>query len=488
MIRKFFRNAGFLVFVEFIIKLKGLVFIPLLSRYFGAFNYGVWFQVSTLVATVSPIAILGTDSAAMRYLPGKSIEEQKRYYCAWFYFLLIAITAISCILLLFRVNIAVLFFGKREEYELFIPLAAAVLFVSLITNNLRSWYRIINNAKFYGIITILQAVFDIFALVIVFLAKKGVYELILYGLAFQLLIAIFVFWQIVSNYGWSSPDFSIITPLLKYGLPLIPASYAMWGLNSMDRLFLVKYSTMSEIGIYGLAYGLGYMVIQMIINPIWSMYGNTAAELYNQNKTEDLQNLFSKSINLILLLTLPFIVIIAISGKSLVMILATAEFISAGPLIAVITSAYLFHMLASYYDISLGLAHKQYLSTVSIMLACLINLIFNVILIPKYTIIGAAIATGLGFLSQLIFSYIFANRYVYIRTDFRFPVKVLLASVLLWEILYLIFSFMPKQGIIPVFFFVCGGFLVYTVLLFVSRVISIRRVLSAIDFILDRGQ
>ena len=68
MSRLFFRNAAFLTMVEIILKLKGFIFIPLLTRYFGTINYGVWSQVGIVVSTVTPLLILGTDSAIFKYL------------------------------------------------------------------------------------------------------------------------------------------------------------------------------------------------------------------------------------------------------------------------------------------------------------------------------------------------------------------------------------------------------------------------------------
>lgn len=474
------------MFVEFIIKLKGLVFIPLLSRYFGALNYGVWSQFNTLIATVSPLIILGTDSAVMRYLPGDSREEQKRYYSAWCCFLLGVTALVAFFLVVYRRNVLLLFFGNKEKYASFMLLAVISLYVTLMLNLLRNWYRIVNNAKSYGIFAIIQAACDIAILLVILFFKKGVYEFILYSLILQLIMILFICWLIMKAYGWEKPDFNIIPKLLKYGLPLLPASYATWGLNSMDRLFLVKYSTISEIGIYGLAYGLGYMAIQMIINPIWSMYANTAAELYNQKKTEDLQKLFDRSINLILFLTLPAMAIIAVLSRHLVLVLATAEFLSGAQLIVIITSAYLFLMLASYYEISLGLVHKQYLATVSVFIACLINLACNMLLIPRYGIKGAAVATAVGFLSQLVFSFIFANKFMPLKNNFVFSAKILLVSILLGVVMHFLLHFFPNTGILPLLLLACAGILIYIILLFLFKIVSKERIMSTINFILEK--
>ena len=41
--------------------------------------------------------------------------------------------------------------------------------------------------------------------------------------------------------------------LLRYGIPLVPASLCLWGLSVMDRFFLVHYSTLTDVGLYSTA-------------------------------------------------------------------------------------------------------------------------------------------------------------------------------------------------------------------------------------------
>lgn len=475
---QFFRNAVFLSLVEIILKLKGFIFIPLLTRHFGAIEYGVWSQVGVLVSTLSPLIVLGTDSAFIRYLPGKSLEIQKSQYSAWCIFLLMMSAGSFTLILTFEQSISQIFFGSSADYALYLPVAAFSLCTSIAINTLRNWHRIHNNAEIYGYIAIFQAILNTLAVVIMLTLNKGVLELVLYSLAADALVIIWLLLHITISYGWARPDFSIIAELVKYGLPLVPAGYAMWGLNSMDRLFLIKYSTLADIGVYSLCYSLGYMVIQIFVNPIWNMFPNTAAELYNQNKMYDIQRLFDRSIGIILLITLPSIVGIAILGNHLLLILTTSQFSSGAPVWTIITIGYLFHMLASYYDIIMGLTHRQLLSTLSISAAFLVNLVLNILLIPEYGILGAATATALGFVSQFIISLFAASFYTKIKTNIIFPVKILIVSLIMGVFLNLLSSLNPSVSISVLLMMIASGIFIYASLLFLFGFITIHQVKS----------
>jgi len=475
MNKQFFKNAVFLSITEVAIRLKGLVAIPLLTRYFGTFDYGIWSQVSVMVATLFPIMVLGTDSATLRYLPGLQLGMQRCKYSAWCYFLFGMSAIVIMLLLLFGSQVELFFFGSNEKCVFLMPLVAIFLFVTLAGNTFRNWFRIQNDVKRYAFILILQAILELSALIIFLVLRKGVFELVLYTILANSISAVFSLYLIVRNYGWGKPDFSIILILLKFGLPLVPAGYAVWGLNAMDRLFLVHYSTMSKIGIYSLAYNLGYLVIQVLINSIWAMYPNKAAELFNQGKFSELQKLFEQSVVFIVFLILPSIAGICVLGERLLLIIATKEFVSGAPLMAIITAGYLFLMLAEYYNIALNLVFRQYLVTASFIAAALINLVLNMLLIPTYSIMGAALATTLSFSILLLISYSLAKRYAKIETKFRIPLKIFFASLAMGVTLYFLSKLFP-YGIVSLLILVTIGASLYMSLIFIFKIIDFNSV------------
>ena len=431
MILQFFKNARLLAAAEIILKLKALILIPLLTRHFGAVNYGAWTQVSVLISTMAPLIFLGTSQSIIRFLPGRSLVEQKRNFSAWMVMLLTISLIICGSLLIWKRDIAILFFGQANEYEILLPLAAATLFVNMIRNAAAYWYQVLNNAKMFSVIVVSQALVGLFAVAAILIRNEGVYELVIYTLVGDIIFILWILVRISRDYGWAWPDFSIVPGLLKYGLPLFPSGYAQWGLNSMDRLFLVSYATLADVGVYGLAYALGYLVIPLLVRPVRAMYPSLAAELYNKGDLRTLQRLFNHSAGTSLALSVPAAVGLSVLGVPILTFIATDDFIRGAPLVGLIALGYIFNIIADYYDISLGLVHRQYWSTVSIVVACGLNLVLNMILIPKYLIWGAAIATNLSFLTQLILSFLFAHRYNILITKFDFPVKVFLASILM---------------------------------------------------------
>jgi O-antigen/teichoic acid export membrane protein len=124
MIRKYFRNAGVIAISESILSFKSIFFIPFLTRQLGAVNYGVWAQISAVVALLSPFIILGSHHGIIRYLPGRPQEERSRQFLAWFLFLVIMCAFIFVAVFLGRDFLAPVVFGSSIEFVPFLPLAA----------------------------------------------------------------------------------------------------------------------------------------------------------------------------------------------------------------------------------------------------------------------------------------------------------------------------------------------------------------------------
>ena len=427
--RKFFQNASWLAAAEFLSRLKGFVLIPLTTAYLGTLNYGVWAQVAVIVGLVPPLIMLGTDSAIARFLPGETLARQRAHFTAWALFFGAAGAIAAVIVGLLRVPIAELFFGSSGEYARFVPLAAGSVFATAAVNIMRSWFRVQGRAKPISVLTIGQSFLGLLIVVYVLVAQADVFALVLLTLVGDASLALVFALAIARERGWAKPDFSIIGKLVRFGLPLVPAGYAVWALNWLDRIFLVAYTTLEQIGIYSLAYTLGYLVIQVAISPIFFMFPNTAAEHWNRGDRPPIQKLFEQSAGLIVLIVVPTIVGSAVLGTALLSVMATDAFAAGGPVIPIILAGYTFTMLSAYYETMLGLVHRQYLSTVAAVLAFFVNLGLNFLLIPRYGITGAAIATSSAFLVQLSFTFTLATRAKLLHTPFQLPLKAVAVSL-----------------------------------------------------------
>jgi O-antigen/teichoic acid export membrane protein len=264
----------------------------------------------------------------------------------------------------------------------------------------------------------------------------------------------------------------------------MPAGWALLGLNYVDRIFLVNYFDLKTIGVYGLAYSVGTLIVPLILKPFRTMFPNSAAELYNQNDLKTLQRLYDRSAGLSLLLSLPAATGLLVLGEPLLRVFATPEFSDGGLAIAVISAAYICLIFSDYFMVSLGLVHRQHLTTIAYYAALVLHILLNFILIPRFSIMGAAISTLFAFFALLGFCFVFAAKYKVFNTDFGFIAKILVSATVMGFLSFLFDISVARplgNSIIELIIVPLFGIAVYLGLLRIFGVITLERVRSSIN-------
>jgi O-antigen/teichoic acid export membrane protein len=182
-------------------------------------------------------------------------------------------------------------------------------------------------------------------------------------------------------------------------------------------VFLAQYGTLFDIGVYSVAYNIGYALIGVIFNPIWVMYPSAAAEMYNTNRIRELQQLFRYSTTAALALLVPAMAGLWLYARPLLALLTTPDFVQGADYAVLITIGYAALMMAGYYEISLGLVGKQSLATVSLAAAAVLHIGLNFLLIPAMGIGGAALSTLLSFAFQYALIWYLGSRVIPVTYD-----------------------------------------------------------------------
>jgi len=233
------------------------------------------------------------------------------------------------------------------------------------------------------------------------------------------------------GHGWSTPQFQVLRPMLRFGLPLVPAGFAMWGLNLMDRLFLVKFHGIAEVGIYSFAYSIGAMVAPLLSRPFRAMYPSLATSYYRQGRTDEHQRIFNHSAGTVIILTVPAVAGLQLVSQPLMALVAPAEFAVGAQVMAIVMAGYVFTILSNYYATHLGLLYRQYWHTIALMVAVIANLGLNILLIPPFGLYGAAIATLASFAIEFVVTFSVASRAAVVRSDLGFVLKVLVSTTVM---------------------------------------------------------
>ncbi len=159
-----------------------------------------------------------------------------------------------------------------------------------------------------------------------------------------------------------------------------------------DILMLGVMKDVSVVGIYGVVSRISILVIfiQAAVN---NVLGPIIASFYADNKLADLHKIIVKSARIVLLISLVVSSILFLFGRSILSSFGS-DFVIGYSALLILTIGQLFNSALGPVGLLLNMTGYEKLTAISIFSSAIINIILNLLLIPKLGINGAAIATA----------------------------------------------------------------------------------------------
>jgi O-antigen/teichoic acid export membrane protein len=205
---------------------------------------------------------------------------------------------------------------------------------------------------------------------------------------------------------------------------LIVSGGAIFIIHFADRFFVNHYGSLSDVGIYGLAYKFGFLVSYGVGQPFASVWG---ARLYAHAGGEMWKEQFARVVTYLAFFLVLAAAALALFIDKILVFVAPPAYHAAAALIPIIAFGYVFREIGDYFRGILFINKRVYLFG-RITVACgALNLALNWILISQYKATGAAWATMLTWLAYMIACWIMA----YFEHQIPYPVKsfILLSSL-----------------------------------------------------------
>ena len=462
----FVQRIGLVGITNILVALSSLILLPILTKSFSISNYGIWVQVNVSIALITQVATLGLPYSMLRFLSTKKDINtiQEGFYSTTLFVSIISLL-ISLSIFIFSKKIASTLFNGNIGVTLIL---SGTLFVACINVMLLNFFRTFQEMKKYSLIYFAQTYLS--TLIVSYLTLSGYkIEIAVLGLLISnIIILIFMSYNIISEIGFKFPRFKFIKEYLCFGLPTIPSNLSYWAVDSIDRYFIGIFLGAAFVGYYSPGYTLGN-VIMMISAPFSLILPSVLPKYYDGEKNEIVSRYLKYSLKYFLLISIPLVIGLSFLSKPILDILTTTEIASQGylitPFIAVSCLLFGFYVIISN---SILLAKKTKVIGSIWVITALINICLNVILIPIFGIIGAAFATLFSYIFVFVMGTYYSLKYVNLKLDLSFIIKVLISSLLIVIIILLI----EPNGIIDILVSVGISIVVYIVTLIIFKVIK----------------
>jgi len=397
----------------------GYVFLYLIALYYGARGMGVFSIVQTLISVLAVISILGFDVAIVKFFSEKKSTVRTKSVYYKILKIVIPFTFIISIITYLSSSLIADFFSDKDllysiKYASFGIFPLSILFIN--SEGLRG----IKEIKLYSIFKFaLVPLSSSILLLFVYNSQLLDLESIIFSYVVGIYIAFFFsmyFWLKKINVPSSNDGIISFKNLLSISIPMLLTTSLFYIINWTDTIILAYYDTSYNIGVYNIAVKMS-MAASIVLFSINSIAAPKYSELYSSNKRNEFKAMVKFSSKLIFWISMPIIIIIAYKAEFFLNIFGE-EFKQGKIVLYILLIGQFVNILCGSVGYILMMTNKQKILRNIIFFAALINIALNILLIPSYGILGAALSTTVSMILWNIMSLIYVYKeYGFITTN-----------------------------------------------------------------------
>jgi len=430
-------------------NLLGMVNQIILGRYLGPENYGLFNLSMSVVMIAGTLSVFGLFGSLPRFIP-YHLEKNERNivrsvidFGSLFCFSLGVLFAVVIFLLADRLAVGI-FHDARLEPVLKI-FAVVIPFHSLqqvLKATVRGFKAVKYEALLFNIGSRIVTI-SVFLLSLLFLHR--LYGAVIAFIAGIIVTTIVAIWLIRKRIF---PDYRecrrvhIARNLLSFSWPLALTGFTYLFVSKTDKVLLGYFLTSKDVGIYTPALVIANLLI-FISSAFKYIFLPIVSEHFSKKDMAGLEPLFKSTSKWNFLIVLPIFLFILMFPKEILTILYGSRYTSGYVALIILSLGISINDFAGTSANILVAGGRTKLNLACEVIAAVTNIVLNVILIPIYGIVGAAVATGISYLTRNISSLSFVYRVYGIHPYTKNYLNIVFSGLVAAVIVYFLKIYSP---------------------------------------------
>jgi O-antigen/teichoic acid export membrane protein len=377
------------------------LFDIIIAIFLGSEYGGIYFLSASIILIAQSIAFFGVPMAVIRYTAiFKGKGDESRIKGSIYSSLLLGIIFSSLVTLLLYLTsnyLAQNIFHKPDIAFILKYLSLSIPFIN-ITYILSRATRAFKGMKYEVYTICLVEPFTKISLAFLFLQKgwgiEGVIIAYITSSFVGMLLSIFYARKSFSHWHKEIAPIYQYKKIISFSFPALLIGFFSILIIKIDILILGYLSSAKEVGIYNIAAKIAY-INNLIFISFNAIFSPIISELYTKNEHAKLNDLFKVQSRWILTVSLPIGLLLILFANPILNLIGQEFIIGSMCLIILSLSMILISFMASV-EIMLVYSGKVYLNLLNSFAVCIISVILNFLLIPRFGIMGAAMATGIS--------------------------------------------------------------------------------------------
>jgi O-antigen/teichoic acid export membrane protein len=182
--------------------------------------------------------------------------------------------------------------------------------------------------------------------------------------------------------------------MILYSMPLFLTGMSAIILHSVDVVMIGKFLDSSFVGVYGAAAAVAATLTSLLMVSLNSIFAPLIATQFGNRNFDNIQYLYIATTRWMFYISVPVTMMIMIA-RGPIMLIYGKPFVETGAVVLLILSAgHLFNCITGGVGNILSMTGHPNKELITNVFVVFINISLNLILIPRYGVVGAAVATA----------------------------------------------------------------------------------------------
>ncbi|MFH0778109.1 MAG: oligosaccharide flippase family protein [Candidatus Eisenbacteria bacterium] len=444
--------------------------VPIYTRILSPSQYGVLEVFNRTLEVLGIFAAVGIGMAAMRsYFGRENGEGGAKVFSSGMIFAVVNSLWIVLILSAFAGNISELLLGTRDYAPLF-RLTFSILVFEQGFGLVRTYLKTTGRPRAFSVLSVSKYALTLGLIIaLLFYWARDVKSVLVATLAANVIFFIPSALVLLSRIGYSI-SWPALKRMLSFGLPFVPGGLLLFVLNSADRFLLIAMVGQDEAGLYALGYRIALVPIMLLLAPFQAAWGPFMME---KGETSEGPRLFARILSYLIAAYCVVSLALALFAEEAVRVVASPAFAESYRVIPLVLLGYAFWVVSIILDAGIYITRKTVFKPLVLAAGAGTNIALNLLLIPRFGMMGAAYSTVAGFLVFVALTYVVSNRLYPLPLEKTRGLWALCGAVLIFVVHMLV----PLDGY-PGIAFKAGLLGLYLLLLRLSGFRSLRALLG----------
>jgi O-antigen/teichoic acid export membrane protein len=432
-------------------------------------EYGRLDVVFSITTLLTVLFFAGLDIGLARFYYESDDPVRRRSLVSTVFYTVVGFTLVAVVLLLAASRPLALWLYGEPRYILYFRLALLGMPFAMVNSVNLVLLRLQRRIRAFNLIMIgnlaVAALFGIASIMLFKISAAGV----LIGFIAGHAATGFAGTYINRREFTAMPAVGRLQDLFGIGLPLVVSGASLWLIGYVNRPILVHWVPADDVGLYAIASG-GVGMMGLIIAAFRNAWQPFSFSIMGREGSE---GVYGRALTLFTIFGATITVcgsLFAPEGLLLINAYTHKNWSGAAPSVGPLAMGTLFGAMYMVVQIGAYIARRTSVIALTMVGAAAINILLNIVLIPRFGILGAAFATAAGHLTALISLYAVAQRIAHIPYQ---PVK-LFNTVVAASAAVILGSYMATDSVVRNLILKITLLISYGIVLLAARVLSPR--------------